>query len=160
MKKWLAVAGIAVAAFVIKVIAIGGGAAAGSAAVHAYNDSKQHEVIQAKLVEVMNQINKSVPVMVDKVTRLDSANGLAWQLTYSYTFVGTKASEVNTAALNRAMRPYLFNAVCKGDVMKVFVDNDIPVTYIYHDDYGVEIARYRYTQTDCRRGNNASKPAA
>ncbi|WP_250470095.1 MULTISPECIES: DUF805 domain-containing protein [unclassified Caballeronia] len=158
-KKFWSVVGVigaAAAALLFKVFAFGVGSAAGSAAVHAYDHSQREEKIQTSLVELMNQMNKNTPVMVDKVTRLDNVNGMGRQLTYSYTLVGYKASDLDINALRKVMLPRASNFVCKGDTMKVFVENDIPVTYLYRDEYGVEIMRLRFGKSDCAQFTTAS----
>ncbi|WP_459906395.1 hypothetical protein [Caballeronia sp. HLA56] len=40
--------------------------------------------------------------------------------------------------------------------MKVFVDNDVLVIYLYRDDYGVEVMRLRFRKSDCTQFTTAS----
>ncbi|MEX3924008.1 hypothetical protein AB4Y36_08265 [Paraburkholderia sp. BR10936] len=160
MRKWIWAPGRAVKSVLARGIAIFLGSLAGSSVALAYTDADKHAVIQAALISKMNELNSSTPVMIDKITRLDNVNGLGWQLTYTYTIVGSKASEIDKAAINTNLRPYLANELCTSEAMKVFFDNGVPITYVYRDDAGAEIGKFRYTAADCRRRVASSKPAS
>ncbi|GAB5098013.1 hypothetical protein YK56LOC_37290 [Caballeronia sp. HLA56] len=83
-------------------------------------------------------------------------NGMVRQLTYRYTLVGYKTYDLDIASFRKVILPRTWIFVCKGDTMKVFVDNDVLVIYLYRDDYGVEVMRLRFRKSDCTQFTTAS----
>ena len=150
MKKILFFLAIAALAVVIKVTTFGGGGAVGKSAVKAYHESEESDRIDYHLAQMMNMINKQAPVMVDKDTRLDNAWGLAHHFRYNYTLVDYDGSEVSEQQFTKAMRPYLYNEVCKGKTLKVLPESGVTVSFSYKGKDGADIAIITITPAECR----------
>ncbi|MGF6936994.1 hypothetical protein OKW41_006156 [Paraburkholderia sp. UCT70] len=155
MKKLWGFLALFVGAFLFKFAPVLMGAAVGSAAGQSYRSSNKEAEIDKQLVATMNEINKNTPMMLDKITRLDTTIGLHHQFTYVYTTVGYKGADIPRDAFVAQLRPYLVNGLCTGDAMKVFRDNNIPVNYSYKGEDGVAIAVITITNSDCKRVTGA-----
>jgi hypothetical protein len=149
MKKILVVVGIFIFGAIIKIAAFGVGSAVGKAAVTTYNESQKTAEMDRALVATMNKINSQAPVMVDRETRLDNANGLNHQLQYNYTLIHVTAAQVAATDFAKLMQSQVYDAVCKTKAMQVFPKNGVPVSYTYRDMNGAEIGTFKITPEQC-----------
>lgn len=110
-----------------------------------------------QVVELMqktsNELNKKLPIMVNKVTRLDSTiagPGKTW--TYMYTIVSPSSSSLTQKYLDKYLDKKIHNGVCTSDSMKGFISNGVQVKYIYRANTGKFIGSIVVSPSECRSG--------
>lgn len=102
------------------------------------------------LAEASREINKSLPMIVDKGLRLDSSVGANKVLLYSYTLVDHKASAVNADEFRRGMTAKIIPSVCEDEEMQFLLKNGVRYRYRYHGEDGTEIATITMGSSDCK----------
>jgi len=116
------------------------------------HDMNSDEEISKTLVETAKLQKKSLPVMVDDVTRWDDAiagPGRNW--TYMYTIVVPESKNLNNQKINDYLGNKLRNSVCIQKEMELFVENDVKLKYIYHDLEGNLIGKVDFNAGDCKK---------
>jgi len=95
------------------------GAVIGSAVVHQYFN--QPPRIDSALVNAAAEINKHLPMMIDKETRLDATMAVPNKtIIYRYTLVDRSASDLQKDTLIKAVRPTLVANYRTNESMKTF----------------------------------------
>lgn len=107
------------------------------------------EVAQV-LAEASREINKAVPMVVDKGLRLDGTVGANKVLLYNYTLVDHEASAVNTNEFRDGMRARLVPGVCKDEAMQFLLQNGVRYRYRYRGKDGKEVATITVGSADCK----------
>ena len=132
MKKIL----ITIVTIVVALIAasIGGmfGKEGAEIAVNNYKSSIVSEKTKV-MMEVSSELNKVLPMMVDKDTQAFSTsivNGDTLQ--YNYKFVNLRKDEVDTSFLISEATKNHTNFVCSSPDMKFLIKNNISVNYAYY----------------------------
>lgn len=83
---------------------------AGKVGVRALFDHRRSALFDDALAETSKQINATLPMQVDRSTRLDStAAGPGNRMTYVYTAVDLSAGSADAAAISAALKPQLIN---------------------------------------------------
>ena len=132
MKKLL----ITIVTIVVALIAasIGGmfGKEGAEIAVNNYKSSIVSEKTKV-MMEVSSELNKVLPMMIDKDTQAFSTsivNGDTLQ--YNYKFVNLRKDEVDTSFLIPEATKNHTNFVCSSPDMKFLIKNNISVNYAYY----------------------------
>ena len=132
MKKIL----ITIVTIVVALIAasIGGmfGKEGAEIAVNNYKSSIVSEKTKV-MMEVSSELNKVLPMMIDKDTQAFSTsivNGDTLQ--YNYKFVNLRKDEVDTSFLISEATKNHTNFVCSSPDMKFLIKNNISVNYAYY----------------------------
>jgi len=116
------------------------------------HDGLSDAQISKTLVETARLQRKSLPAMVDEVTRWDDAiagPGRNW--TYMYTIVVPESKNLNNQKINDYLGNKLRNSVCIQKEMELFVENDVKLKYIYHDLDGNLIGKVDFNAGDCKK---------
>jgi hypothetical protein len=106
-----------------------------------------------RLEQASNELNKQLPRMYDKVTRLDTTvagPGKTW--VYMYTIVSPDSSKLTQRDLDKYLGIKVRNGVCTADFMKVFIDNGVQVKYVYRANDGSVIGTIVVKPSDCKSG--------
>ena len=99
--------------------------------------------IDRMLVATASQLNKNLPMMVDKETRLDNTMpGPDKTIIYRYTLINLRAAEVPKDRLITAIRPQAVANYKTSDSMKDFRNNGVTMQYQYSDKSGVFITEF------------------
>ncbi len=106
--------------------------------------------INSLLLAIANETNKDLPVMVDAETRLDSTLGASGEFAYKYTLVNLAFEEIDQDYFYETMQPILINSVCSTEEMGFFVEQAIPVKYLYYGKNGKQISSILITPDQCR----------
>ncbi len=123
------------------------GGAAGNAIGKA---STQGMTIDEAIVKMTNELNKQMPMTVDRDTRLDGVSpGVGRQFTYNYTFVNSNSYEFDQAAWYIEVSPILRNRVCTNTDMAVFFKNGVTVSYSYKGKDGGHVGKISIAPRDC-----------
>ena len=99
--------------------------------------------IDQALVATASQMNKNLPMMVDKETRLDNTMpGPDKTIIYRYTLINRSAAEVPKDRLITAIRPQAVANYKTSESMKDFRNNGVTMQYQYSDKSGIFIAEF------------------
>ena len=86
------------------------------------------------MTEVMSEINKSCPIMIDSETRLDNTVVIPPNIfQYNYTLINMEEGTVDIAMLKNHLEPNITNFVRTNPDMKFQRDNKMTVNYYYGD---------------------------
>lgn len=106
--------------------------------------------IEIALTKMADQINKRLPMAVDKDTRGDNITpGPGRRFTYNYTLVSTKIRDIDKAYFRQTMQAQLRAGVCSNPDMKIFFTNGITVGYSYRAADGTFVDKIDITPKDC-----------
>jgi len=98
------------------------------------------------LMKTAGELNKSCPVMVDQVTRLDNAIAMPGKVfQYNYTLISISKDSIDAKAFEDAMLPNLTNNIKSNPDLKDFRDNKVTMAYAYKDKNQVHIVTIRIT---------------
>ncbi len=126
---------------VLSVIAAVIGAVIGFTAVQ--RCSNRAPSIDQALVATASQLNKTLPMMVDKETRLDNTMAAPDKtIVYRYTLINMSAADIPKDKLISGVRPQVVTTYKTSDSMKDFRNNGITMQYHYSDKNGVAIAEF------------------
>jgi hypothetical protein len=93
--------------------------------------------IMARSVE---KLNKTCPVMVDDMTRLDSINVLPENaVQYNYTLLNMSRDSLDLKAFSDYMQPTLLNGVKTSPQLKIYRDHKTTFVYNYLDRNGESV---------------------
>lgn len=128
------------------------------------NQSKQNRLESAsntyehvdrnKLLRSLATIqNENFPIMVDDITRADSAVAVGEsQFMYLYTILGETPAKSDEGAFGQALaetvRPIILNNYKTSDKMKFFRDWNIELVYVYRSESGAELVRIAISPED------------
>lgn len=105
--------------------------------------------IDKQLKEGAIELNRICPKMIDKETRLDSANSLQEKtFTYYYTLINRTQKELDTGALRRSMTPQLIQNIRTNELMQWMRENLVAMVYCYSDKNGVKLLDIHVTPND------------
>jgi len=113
-------------------------------------EEKNGGALEKTLIQAASKINANCPIMVDSETRLDSVSGINRGFQYNYTLVKYSANEIEPVAIKNAMLTALINNLCTSKGMKIFVKNNVPVTYAYFGKNGKKITTITVSPSQCK----------
>lgn len=94
--------------------------------------------LQSLLNEAASELNKSCPMMVDKITRLDNATVMpSNEFQYNYTLINAEEGDIDVKALEANLRPVLENTIHSNPDLRFFRDNHTIMSYVYNDKHGL-----------------------
>lgn len=89
------------------------------------------------LIQTASELNKTLPMMVDSETRLDTTvPGPGKKFTYVYTLVNQDGSNLDATVLQNKLKPKILAGYKTSDAMKVFRDANVEMDYQYKDKNG------------------------
>lgn len=98
------------------------------------------------MVEMASELNKTCPIMVDQVTRLDNAVSLPDNVfQYNYTLIDMAKEDINADTVRKYIEPGIVNTVRTSPDMKIFRDHKVTVAYNYKDKSGVFVLKISVT---------------
>jgi hypothetical protein len=143
-KKWLSATLVAVVA-----AAIGG--AVGREGVRFLFGGANDVRSQRVLSKVASELNKTLPMQVDKETELMAVAGLEAVIVYSYRLINSSADDVDLTTFSSAMRPQLVNSACTTPQTRDrFLKKGVTMRYMYADKDRRHIATIDVKPSDCR----------
>lgn len=102
------------------------------------------ELLNRKLVELTNELNKTTPYMIDKNTRLDNSIVKPGKtISYNYSVIGYSEEELKatfTAEVIEYQKGLLVNSVKTLPELQFFRDNEINLEYVYKTESGAHLA--------------------
>jgi hypothetical protein len=122
---------------IVSVFAVVIGAVLGNAVVGTMFRHSNSISFDKSLVELSKKMNTTLPILVDKDTRLDATMaGPGYQFIYLYTLVNLSASDVDRSNLVGVLRPKLINGYKTSPSMAAFRSENVELHYEYRDKDG------------------------
>lgn len=116
------------------------GSVAGSVAVNSMM-GRGGASIDATLMKTASEINKTMPVMVDQITRLDNVMAMPGKkLAYNYTLLELDPM-ADAAEFSQNIRPKLVNGYQTSSDMADLRKAGVTLIYVYRDEQGREFAK-------------------
>ena len=94
------------------------------------------------------ETNKSLPVMIDDDTRIDSLSSGENFLQYNYTMVKYSQGEIETERIKSDLRPKILNQIRTNKSMQIFRENGVRLIYSYKDKNGLPVFSLEFTKDD------------
>jgi hypothetical protein len=92
------------------------------------------------LVQASNELNKNLPMVLDKDTRLDTTiPGPGNRFTYFYTMLNYTVEQLDTNKLRSILTPNLINNYKTNKSMDEFRENNVELHYFYRDKNGKSV---------------------
>jgi hypothetical protein len=105
---------------------------------------------QERLSQVAAEINRSVPVMIDKETELLPAEGHEGMLIYKYRLVNFEVSKLDHAKFAAGAKQRVAQRACNEPEMRDdYLKKGITLRYSYFDKNQQHIATVDVTPADC-----------
>ena len=102
------------------------------------------------LKKVAAEINRSVPMMIDKETELMPAQGAPGVLIYNYRLVSYSASQIDPARIAAGAKQRVTQAACnQPETRDDFLKKGVTLRYAYYDKDKHPIASVDVTPADC-----------
>ena len=96
--------------------------------------------IDDEIVKACEKLNESTPLMVDDVTRLDSATALPMEIKYTYTLIGIEElGEEEKNELEKNTR----NHISTAPDLKFYRENGIDMSYLYRNESGKDVCSFK-----------------
>jgi len=102
------------------------------------------------LTNVASEINKTLPMMVDKITRLNNVQAFKAKLAYNYTIKKVDELHITAHKIVAILKPISIQSICSNPDTQVFPDNDIDIEFNYFKENGQFITKFRVTSQDCK----------
>jgi hypothetical protein len=115
-----------------------------------YLTEKEDPRSAAYLGKIAAEINRSVPVMIDKETELLPTEGHQGMLIYNYRLVGYSVSQVNPQKFAAGAKQKITQGACnQPETRDDFLKKGVTLRYAYYDKDKRPIATIDVTPTDC-----------
>ncbi|MBL8918894.1 MAG: hypothetical protein JNJ54_08555 [Myxococcaceae bacterium] len=99
---------------------------------------------------VASEVNKTLPMMLDKDTEFVSATGLEGTFVYNYRLVNHGAGDLDVAVFNSKMQPLITNAACtRPETRDGFLRKGVVLRYAYADRDRNHVTTIDVTPADC-----------
>jgi len=105
--------------------------------------------IDRLLMKASNTLNKNLPIMVDRETRLDSTIGLNRTFQFNYTLVNISADQITAEKIEKHLRRKIVRKFCSSKKMKPFIKHNVSLSYTYFGKHGTEITTIEVTPSEC-----------
>ena len=102
------------------------------------------------LRRLASQINRGTPRNINEEFRLDQVTtGPGPELSYHYTMLGRRASELRADVLNTRMAPAILKRLCTDAQMQKLLDSGVAVSFAYRGNDGGNIGKLSFRERDC-----------
>jgi hypothetical protein len=101
------------------------------------------------LARTASEINKSLPMMADRETRLDSTSPAPDKtLIYHYTLISLRAADVQKDTFVKLLRPRIVTMYQTSPTMKTLREGGVTLEYQYYDQAGAFVAKFAVSPKD------------
>src|SRR5262249_28735190 len=96
------------------------------------------------------EINKKLPILVDKETEFVSSAGLDGVLVYNYRLVNVSAADVDVPQFLGALKPRITSSACTTpETRDTFLKKGVTLRYSYADKASVFVVSLDVIPKDC-----------
>lgn len=92
----------------------------------------------------------NVPVMVDEDTQLVSIEGFDHEFQYNYLLVNYSSKDLDSAEFTKIMKEQLTSTVCGKKELKVFLNENIALSFTYKGTDKKMVGKVSITQNMCK----------
>lgn len=97
----------------------------------------QSPSVDKMMAKTASESNKTCPMMVDQITRMDNAVALPGRIfQYNFTMINMDVASIETEELKKNLEPVIVNTVKTSPELKLFRDKEITIVYYYRDSNG------------------------
>jgi hypothetical protein len=112
-------------------------------------DASKDQVI-AMLQVTANQVNTSLPMMIDRDTRFERMGvGPGRRVTFMRTLIHYTVTEMPGQRLEELVGESIRNGVCSAPEMQVWLIDEVTIVYRYSDKNGTFIHRFMIDRQTC-----------
>jgi len=123
---------------IIVIVATSVGAAVGTYVVNSLMGTGSNVSFDKVLVQTADEMNKTLPMMIDKDTRFDATfAGPGSRFTYSYTLINHEKDRLDISKLREILQPQLLANYKTHEGMRHFRDKNVELHYQYKDVNGI-----------------------
>jgi hypothetical protein len=101
------------------------------------------------LTEEIKMINKSLPTMIDKDTRLDHVSIQDRDVYYNYTFVNWSVENLDITQFTSVMTPKLKTGQCAEEEGRALLNEGRKIVYMYRGRGNKPVAKIVVEKSDC-----------
>ncbi len=110
---------------------------------------KEQKSSQSFLLQVASEINKDLPIMVDRETMLSNVSTDNNTLVYNYVLVNYSSVEINPNVFIPTMGRALNNYVCSNPYTQKLLNSGVSLHYFYTSKDHIFIGEVRISSSDC-----------
>lgn len=115
----------------------------------------EKQILYSQLLDEMaiatDELNASLPQMVDEGLRLERTNIEGQNFVYYYTLIEQIADETDRNQFASVMNTVIHDAVCVSKDMSYIIDVGIPIVYSYSGKFGNNISSFIIDKSSCAR---------
>lgn len=93
------------------------------------------------------EVNRRVPMMLDKDTQLDGADAAEQMLTYKFTLLNVQANKLDIRDFESRMAIQVLKNVCSR--LQLLIKKGVTIRYYYRDAIGQKITEISVNHADC-----------
>ncbi len=93
------------------------------------------------------EVNRRVPMMLDKNTQLDGAEAAEQMLTYKFTLLNVQANKLDIRDFESRMAVQVIKNVCSR--LQILIKKGVTIRYYYRDAIGQKITEISVNNSDC-----------
>jgi hypothetical protein len=106
---------------------------------------------QTALSKLASDMNKTLPMMIDKDTELVATIGLQGTFVYNYRLVNHVAQDLDPQKINELMKPNIINSACTTpETRDQFLHKGVTLRYSYADKDRRHVTSIDVTPQDCK----------
>jgi hypothetical protein len=107
---------------------------------------------QTRLSRIAEELNRSVPVMIDQETELMPVQSMEGVLIYNYRLVNYSIAQIDRAKFAAGAKRRLRQSACNAaETRDDFLDRGVTLRYTYYDKDKQHIATVDVTPADCAK---------
>ncbi|MCX6963563.1 MAG: hypothetical protein NTZ08_14130 [Verrucomicrobia bacterium] len=108
------------------------------------NTHLEQKEIENLLIENSKKLNKSLPVMIDSQTRLDTTFAAGMVMHYKCTLININSDQVDADLFHTELKSQLIKSLKAEKSAMFLVNNGVFIVYYYFDKNGVLITSIRF----------------
>ena len=106
--------------------------------------------VEGLLRQVADIVNQTMPMSVDKDTRLENIiAGPGARFTYNYTIITRQSKDINHIYLMNSLRKNVKSQACSNADLQIFFQNKVTIGYSYKSSDRIHIGTLEITPQDC-----------
>jgi hypothetical protein len=101
------------------------------------------------VLKEIDDLNKSLPKMVDEITELTKVTVEGHTIKYNYHIITVNSEDIDADKFNKNMRGSLEKKICSDPELKSIFNEGVKVTFSYKDKKDQDITEVTITAADC-----------
>lgn len=110
-------------------------------------NNNEAETLESALISASNEMNKDLPVMLDKVTQMTSTSASGNELSFSHKIL--TETKITQDDLDKSLKNGATDKACTTSETKELLDVGAKFVYLYYDNNGKYIGKMSLSSVDC-----------